>query len=98
MFNYLDSFHLLRKQLAAVNLLIIDEWVMFSINEEEAQLLLWIIDRRHNNQATIIASQYEPAEWLDQIPIPVAAETITDRLSAQTYKIFKGNKSMRSQE
>lgn len=72
---------------------------MFPINEKEAQLLLWIIDRRHNNQATIIASQYEPAEWLDQIPNPVAAEAITDRLSAQAYKIFiKGNKSMRSQE
>jgi len=95
----LESFHRLRKQLAAVNLLIIDEWLMFPINEKEAQLLLWIIDRRHNNQATIIASQYEPAEWLDQIPNPVAAEAITDRLSAQAYKIFiKGNKSMRSQE
>ena len=93
----LEAFHRLRKKFVKVNLLIIDEWLMFPINEEDTQLLLWIIDRRHNNQATIIASQYEPAEWLDQIPIPVAAEAITDRLSAQSYKIIiKGNRSMRS--
>ncbi len=95
----LEAFHRLRKQLVSVSLLVIDEWLMFPINEEDTQCLLWIIDRRHNNQATIIASQYEPAEWLDQIPIPVAAEAITDRLSAQAYRILiKGNKSMRSQE
>jgi len=46
--------------------------------DEETQLLLWIIDQRHNSQATIINSQYEPAEWIAQIPIPVAAEAITD--------------------
>ena len=94
-----EAFYRLRKQLVAVSLLIIDEFLIFPINEEETQLMLWIIDRRHNNQATIIASQYEPAEWLDQIPIPIAAEAITDRLCAQSYKIIiKGNKSMRSKE
>jgi len=48
------------------------------------------------HQATIVASQFEPAEWLDQVPLPVAAEAITDRLSSQAYKIsIKGKKSMR---
>ena len=93
----IETFHRLRKQFVKYSLLIIDEWLLFPINEEDAQLLLWIIDLRHNNQATIIASQYEPAEWLDQIPIPVAAEAIIDRLSAQAYRItIEGNRSMRS--
>lgn len=92
----LEVFHRLRKQFVRYNLLIIDEWLLFPIGEEDTQLLLWIIDRRYNNNATIIASQYEPAEWLDQIPIPVAAEAITDRLSAKAYKIIvNGTKSMR---
>ena len=91
-----EAFHRLRKQFVKHSLLIIDEWLLFPISEEDTQLLLWIIDRRHNNQATIIASQYEPAEWLAQIPISVAAEAITDRLSAQAYKIvIEGSKSMR---
>ena len=46
---------------------------------------------------TIIASQFEPAEWLDQIPVPVAAEAITDRLCSQAYKIvIKDKKSTRA--
>ena len=91
-----EAFHRLRKQFVKHSLLIIDEWLLFPISEEDTQLLLWIIDRRHNSHATIIASQYEPAEWLAQIPIPVAAEAITYRLSAQAYKIvIGGSKSMR---
>jgi DNA replication protein DnaC len=91
-----EAFHRLRKQFVKYALLIIDEWLLFPITEEDSQLLLSLIDRRHNQQATIIASQYEPAEWLDQIPIPVAAEAITDRLAAQAYKIIiNSKKSMR---
>ncbi len=92
----IEAYHRLRKQFAKYDLLIIDEWLLFPITEEDAQHLLSLIDRRTNRQATIIASQFEPAEWLDQIPIPVAAEAITDRLSTKAYRIIiKGNTSMR---
>ena len=54
-----------------------------------------IIDQRHN-KATIVTSQYDPAEWLDQIPTADVAEAITDRLASQAYRIIiRGNKSMR---
>lgn len=92
----IEAYHHLRKQYAKYDLLIIDEWLLFPITGEDAQHLLSLIDRRNNRQATIIASQYEPAEWLDQIPIPVAAEAITDRLSAKAYRIIiQGSTSMR---
>ena len=76
---------------------IIDEWLLFPITEEETQMLLSIIDRRATTCSTIVVSQFEPAEWLDQIPIPVAAEAITDRIDAQSYHIvIQGKNSMRS--
>ena len=91
-----EAFNRLRKQFIKYDLLIIDEWLLFPISVEDTQLLLSLVDRRHNHQATIIASQFEPAEWLDQIPVPVAAEAITDRLCSQAYRIvIKGKKSMR---
>jgi len=91
-----EAFNRLRKQFIKYDLLIIDEWLLFPISVEDTQLLLSLVDRRHNHQATIIASQFEPAEWLDQIPVPVAAEAITDRLCSQAYNIvIKGKKSMR---
>jgi len=92
----MEAFDRLRKQFIKYDLLIIDEWLLFPISMEDTQILLSLVDRRHNHQATIIASQFEPAEWLDQIPVPVAAEAITDRLCSQAYKIvIKGKKSMR---
>lgn len=93
-----EAFHRLRKQFINYELLIIDEWLLFPIHEDDTQLLLSLIDRRYHQHATIIVSQFEPPEWLDQIPIPVAAEAITDRLSAQAYKvIIQGKQSMRLQ-
>ena len=92
----LEAFNRLRKQIVKFDLLIIDEWLLFPISEEDSEILLSIIDRRHNYKATIVASQYEPAEWLDQIPTAVVAEAITDRLASQAYRIIiRGSKSMR---
>ncbi len=92
----LEAYLRLRKQYEKFDLLIIDEWLLFPISTEDSEVLLSLIDRRHNARPTIIVSQFEPAEWLDQIPIGVAAEAITDRLSAKAYKItIQGSKSMR---
>ena len=86
----------LRKQFCDFSLLIVDEWLLFPISEDDAKLLLALIDRRHQNKSTIVISQLEPAEWLDQIPNTVAAEAITDRLASSAYRIvLQGDNSMR---
>ena len=60
-------------------------------------MLISLIDCRQNVRPTIVVSQLESAEWLDQIPVSLAAESITDRLSAKAYKnTIQGIKSMRS--
>lgn len=88
----------LRKEFVRYPLLILDEWLTFPIQEEEAEILLALIDRRSQNQATIVASQFAPPEWLEQIPNRIAAEAITDRLTAGAYQIvIEGDSSMRRQ-
>ena len=70
--------------------------VIVALSTDERSVLTVLRARELNPKATIVASQYEPAEWLDQIPVPVAAEAIIDRLASQAYKIvIKGKKSMR---
>ncbi|MBP1919002.1 ATP-binding protein [Youngiibacter multivorans] len=92
-----DVFTRLRKQYVKCGLLIIDEWLLFPICIEDTENLLSIIDRRKNLRPTIVVSQLEPAEWLDQIPVHLAAESITDRVSTKAHRItIKGTKSMRS--
>lgn len=59
-------------------------------------MLLALIDRRNETYATVVASQFSPAEWLEQIPNMVAAEAITDRLTAGAHLIvIDGETSMR---
>lgn len=91
-----DHFFRMVKRLTKYKLLIIDEFLLFPIQAEDVELLLMIIDRRLNKTATIIVTQYEPAEWLDQMAVPLAAEALTDRLAARSYKItITSKESMR---
>ena len=85
-----------RKYYSNVKLLVIDEWLLFKIDEEDCQNLLQIIDRRASRHSTIVISQFNPDEWIGQMPIQVAAEAITDRLTSQACEIILQSKeSMR---
>ncbi len=91
-----NAFVKLRKYYTDVQLLIIDEWLLFKIDEIDCQNLLQIIDRRVARRPTIVISQFSPDEWIGQMPIQVAAEAITDRLTAQAYTItLDSRESMR---
>lgn len=86
----------LRKYYANVQLLVIDEWLLFKIDEVDCQNLLQIIDRRASRRSTIVISQFSPDEWISQMPIQVAAEAITDRLTSQAIEvILQSRESMR---
>jgi DNA replication protein DnaC len=92
----IEKYSKIRKHFTEVPLLILDEWLMFKIDEEECKDLLQIIDRRSTRRSTIVISQYSPDEWIGQMPIQVAAEAITDRLTAQAYTItIESRESMR---
>lgn len=86
----------IRKQYTKVPLLIIDEWLLFKIDERDCKHLLGLIDRRHSKNSTMVISQFNPDEWIKQMPIQVAAEAITDRLTSQAYSIvIESKESMR---
>ena len=88
----------LRKYFANIPLLIIDEWLLFKIDETDCQNLLQIIDRKSARRSTIVISQFNSDEWISQMPIQVAAEAITDRLTSQAFEIILHSKeSMRNQ-
>lgn len=86
-----------RKEYINIPLLILDEFLLFKIDEMDCQNLLQIIDRRSSKRSTIVITQYNPDEWISQMPIQVAAEAITDRLTAQAYSIvIESKESMRN--
>ena len=70
-----------------VSLLILDEWMLVSLQEHEARDLLEIINARHKRSSTIFCSQFDPAGWHGKVGEPTIADAILDRIVHDSYTI-----------
>lgn len=83
------------KQYKQVRLLILDEWLLFSLKENEARDLLEIVEARHKRASTIFCSQFDVAGWHLKIGEPTLADAICDRIVHDSYTIMIEGESMR---
>jgi len=83
------------RQYQLVNLLILDEWLTFSITTENARDLLEIMDRRYNHASTIFCTQFDVPGWFQKIGEPTYADAICDRIIHNAYIIKISGDSMR---
>lgn len=82
-----------------VNLLILDEWLLFQLKETEARDILEIMEARYKRASTIFCSQFDVPGWHQKIGEPTLAEAITDRIVHDSYRIFIGGQiSMRERK
>lgn len=81
---------------AKVKLLILDEWLLYPLDEEASRDLLEIVERRYRTGSTIFCSQFAVQGWYDKIPNPLLAEAICDRIVHDAYTVtLSGKDSMR---
>lgn len=85
----------LMRQLAKVDLLILDDWGLTSLNSEQRRDLLELMDDRHGKSSTLLTSQLPIEHWHDRIGDPTIADAILDRLVHNAYKIQLQGESMR---
>jgi len=76
-------------------LLIIDDWGLDTLNQQNRNDLLEIIEDRHGNGATLITSQLPTNHWHDAIGEATLADAILDRLLHNAHKIQLEGESMR---
>ena len=69
------------------HLLILDEWMLISLKENEARDVLEIIHGRHHKGSTIFCSQFAPAGWHSKIGEETLADAILDRIVHDSYMI-----------
>lgn len=85
----------LMKSYAKANVLVIDDWGLTALNDQERQDLLEILEDRHGINSTIITSQLPLKHWHDTIGNPTLADAILDRLIHNAYQIQLKGESMR---
>jgi DNA replication protein DnaC len=85
----------LLNRLARAEVLVLDDWGLAPVGDQERQDLLEILDDRYDLRATIITSQLAPALWHDYLGHPTLADAICDRILHHAHGIELKGESMR---
>lgn len=84
--------------LAKTQLLILDDFLLTPLSEEERVDCLELIEDRYAAAATVITSQYVTKDWHERIGDPTIADAICDRLFHSAFKIeLEGKESLRKE-
>lgn len=86
---------ILLKKYSSYALLIIDEWLLNDISEDEQHFLFELIERRHDSTSTIFCTQYREADWHARLGGGVHADAILDRIVHNAVWIETGDMNMR---
>ncbi|HEY4788429.1 MAG TPA: IS21-like element helper ATPase IstB [Bacteroidales bacterium] len=83
------------ENMAKSDLLIIDDFGLTHLEQQQQLDLMEIVEDRHGRVSTIIASQLPVANWYDVIPEETIADAILDRLVHVSYRIELKGESLR---
>jgi DNA replication protein DnaC len=89
------SYAPLRKRLASVPLLILDDWGLKPFTVFECHEMMELAELRYGRASTLISSQLPPSSWHELFPDPTLADAILDRLIHNAYKYNLSGDSMR---
>ena len=83
-------------KLAKYPLLILDEWLLYKMNDDQARFILELLERRYDSKATILATLFDPKEWYDQIDSGTTTiESILERTIRNCIQISLSDCNMR---
>ena len=92
------SYPRMLNQLARIDILIIDDWGMATLDDNAQRDLLEILDDRFNRRSTIVTSQLPLTHWHDYLGQVTLADAILDRLVHNAYKLELKGESMRKKK
>jgi DNA replication protein DnaC len=83
------------ERIAKAGLLILDDFGLTHLDNQQQMDLMEIIEDRHGKSSTVIASQLPVASWYDIIGEATIADAILDRLVHSSHRIELKGKSLR---
>ena len=88
----------LLKNLARVELLILDDWAIAPLRDQERRDMLEILEDRHGTRSTILTSQMPVEKWHDYLADPTIADALLDRVVHNAHRIKLKGPSRRKPE
>lgn len=85
----------LLKKYSSFGLLILDEWLLEDISEQEQHFLFELIERRHDAYSTIFCTPYRQEDWHSRLGGGIHADAIMDRVIHNAVWIETGSMNMR---
>lgn len=80
---------------ARIDLLVIDDWGLATLTEEQRRDILEILEDRHDLRSTLIASQLPIEKWHKVIGDPTLGDAILDRLVHNAHQLTLKGDSLR---
>jgi len=85
-------------QLAKTDLLILDDFGLKPLAQQERHDLLEVIEDRHGTRSTLITSQLPVSSWHEYLNDPTVADALLDRLLSHAHRLELKGESMRSRQ
>lgn len=82
-------------KLARADVLVLDDFALTPVGDEERRDLNEILEDRYGSRSTIVASQLPPNKWHDYLGDPTMADAICDRLVPNAHRIVLKGPSRR---
>ena len=89
------SYHKQLKQLAKIQLMIIDDWGLETLKPAHRNDLMEIMDGPHGQTSTVVISQLPTDQWYASIGDNTLADAILDRLMHNAHRLQLKGESMR---
>jgi DNA replication protein DnaC len=85
-------------RLARVDVLVLDDWAMAPVKDQERRDLLEVLEDRYGTRSTVITSQLPTARWHDHLGDPTHADAICDRLLHNAHRLVLKGPSRRKED
>jgi len=86
------------RRLLRIDLLIIDDYALHSLDPAATSDFYELIVERHRKASTIITSNRDPAEWLALMTDQLLAQSAIDRFSSAAYELVVEGESYRDRQ
>lgn len=93
-----QSYEAEMRRLIRVDLLILDDFALHSLDATETQDLYEIIVERHGKGSMLVASNRDPQEWLAAMADPLLAQSAVDRLLNSAHELVVEGESYRKRQ